>query len=142
MDEFSFLPFGRAGIVKKAPKHVLASQYFLARLKQMKNRDTMFFSAQSEKEMKKIETRLRVRLWRYAEYGHIQYREYSVWRVEGGVTVLKNLDPNDNHEKRNIKRRDAGEVDRARLESEKGLTALVGSNPTPSENNFLPRAEP
>lgn len=86
----------------------LSAKLFLEHIMSMEYKDAIFFSANDEKEMKKVASRIRTRLWRYAEAKYIKFREFNVWRVEGGLTLIRNIDPLENFTKRNLKTRRVG----------------------------------
>lgn len=85
------------------------SDQFLGELIGLKNEDCLFFKTSTIEEKKKLSSRIRTRLWRYAESGHIKFREFNLFSDGNGLKLMRNLNPFDNHEKRNGGRRTANE---------------------------------
>ena len=85
--------------------HTLPSRIFLDRLLRLGSAESLFFPADGKPAQKRLENKLRVRLWRYAERGEIRYREFNVLAVAGGRAVVRNLDPTEQGRKRNLRAR-------------------------------------
>ena len=103
MNEFTI---GKRGFVHtpKLAENILRSRFFLKRLKQLRVNEALYAMTPDKLEQKKILSRFRTRLWRYAESKNIGYREFSVRVINGGIKVIRNLDPLENFKKRNLKK--------------------------------------
>ena len=102
----------RRGTIRaqKQSENVLRSRFFLMKLKRIKDNECLYVMEPDAHERKRLFSRFRTRLWRYAEAKQIGYREYSVRAVLNGIKVVRNLDPLETFEKRNLKRRGARAV--------------------------------
>lgn len=95
----------RSSVRPKIADKDLAARLFLDSIVRMDFGDAFFFEARTERQIKRISSRIRTRLWRYAEIGKIKFREFNLWTVEGGVKLIRNMDPYENHAKRNLRKR-------------------------------------